>query len=167
LIIEKDISSYYDTVEKKWKDKLVGPKNIGKLGISTYKNDTIINLTLINDNFGVDKIELIKCIDYDQLINNMFITGTYSIDDDTTKLINFSSNGNVSGLGNLDKSLLKVDQYYVSIGYLTDNRNNLSFQRTGYDSIFPCFFWTKFGDDLILESTKIKEEFDYKLIKIK
>lgn len=166
-IIEKDISSYYDTVEKKWKDKLVGPKNIGKLSMSTYKNDTIMNLVFINDNFGVNKIELIKCINYDQLINNKFIAGIYCIENDTTKLIYFSSNGNVTGLGKIDKTLLKADQYYVSVGYFSDNRDNLVFQRAGSESIFPCFYWTKSGYDLILGTTKNNKEFDYKLIKIR
>ncbi|RKD86558.1 hypothetical protein [Mangrovibacterium diazotrophicum] len=165
-IIEKDISSYYDTVDKKWKDKFIGPKNIGKISISTYNNDTLMSLSTI-ENSQTNEIELIKYVDYDQLINNKFIDGTYYVENDTTKLICFSSNGYVSGLVNLDKSLFKADQYYISVGYFSDNRDNLCFQRTGHESIFPCFYWTKLGNDLILEKQTInKDKIDYKLIKI-
>lgn len=166
-IIEKDISSYYDTDENKWKDKFIGPKNIGKISISTHNNDTIMSLSM-NENSGINEIELIKYIDYDQLINNKFIAGTYYVKNDTTKLISFSSNGYVSGLMNLDKSILKADQYYVSVGYFSTNRDNLCFQRAGHESIFPCFYWTKLDNDLILRKQTINEtEIEYRLIKIK
>jgi hypothetical protein len=166
-VIEKSISSYYDTAEKKWIDKPLISNIIGKLALSTERNDTLMNLTIF-DNSGIHKKLLVKYMDYDQLINRQFITGCYYVNNDTTKLVKFLVNGKVSGLENIDMNLSNIDKYFVSVGYFGYNNDNLCFELTGKQSLFQCFYWTKLGDDLLLRKEKTnKYEIDYKLKRLK
>jgi hypothetical protein len=166
-IIKKEITSFYDTHLGKWKDSIVEPKIIGKLYLTTFKNDTLVNLEFANDTIG-DKTILVKSENYDILLNKKFIAGSYTVKDDgSNKQIIFTESGLVSGLGLLNDSFANAKRYYVVMDCLPDKMDYLSFYRLDGNSIFPILYWTIKGDTMTLSETSNNLEKGFKLIKNK
>ncbi|HKJ82104.1 MAG TPA: hypothetical protein VJ954_08775 [Ignavibacteriaceae bacterium] len=163
--IEKKITNFYDTHLGKWKDSIIEPQNIGKFYLTTLKNDTLINLEFADDTI---KTILVKSEDYNILINQKFIAGTYSLkDDDSNKQIIFTDSGLVSGLGLLDDSFAKANRYSVGMNCLPVNKDYLSFYRIEDKSLFPILFWSTKGDTMILSESSNNLNREFKLIKNK
>ena len=167
-IIKKEITSYYDTHLGKWKDSIAEPKIIGKLYLTTSKNDTLVNLEIANDMIGTKTI-LVRGEDYDILLNKKFIAGTYTLnDDDSNRRIIFTDSGLVSGLGLLNDYFTMANRYNVGLDCLPDNKDFLSFYRIEDKSLFPILCWKIEGDTIILSETSINHNNKkYKLIKNK